>query len=173
MKGTAFALLLTVSALALACQSDKPASEASTSAPEMTTDLVAADPAAAGASEGLPELAAPGATVSAPGGVQHYICPKNCAGSGGPAQANCPTCGTAYVHNQAFHAQPGAPPEPASANTPITMPAPGADKPAEPAQNAAGVWHYTCPKGCKGGGGAATPCASCGTALAHNNAYHQ
>jgi hypothetical protein len=42
----------------------------------------------------------------------------------------------------------------------------------EPPQNASGVWHYTCPKGCKNGGGAATPCATCGTTLAHNTAYH-
>lgn len=52
--------------------------------------------------------------------------------------------------------------------------APAATAPgqAEPPQNAAGVWHYTCPKGCEGGGAAATPCAKCGTALAHNQAYH-
>lgn len=173
MKGSAFALLLAASVFAFACQSDKPATEATTAANETPTDNAAMIPAAPGDGGGLPELTAPSAAAPAAGGVQHYICPKNCAGSGGPAQANCPTCGTAYVHNQAFHAQPGAAPEPAAPGSPITMPAPGADKPAEPAQNAAGVWHYTCPKGCKGGGGAATPCASCGTALAHNTAYHQ
>jgi hypothetical protein len=42
----------------------------------------------------------------------------------------------------------------------------------EPAQNAAGVWHYTCSKGCAGGGAAAGPCAKCGTTLVHNQAYH-
>lgn len=42
----------------------------------------------------------------------------------------------------------------------------------EPAQNAAGVWHYTCPKGCAGGAGTAAACAKCGTTLAHNAAYH-
>jgi len=42
----------------------------------------------------------------------------------------------------------------------------------EPPQNAAGVWHYTCPKGCAGGGGSAVACATCGTTLAHNAAYH-
>ena len=42
----------------------------------------------------------------------------------------------------------------------------------EPPQNAAGVWHYTCPSGCAGGAGSATPCATCGTTLVHNTAYH-
>jgi len=42
----------------------------------------------------------------------------------------------------------------------------------EPAQNSAGVWHYTCPNGCSGGGGSATACVTCGTTLAHNQVYH-
>ncbi len=43
---------------------------------------------------------------------------------------------------------------------------------AEPPQNAQGVWHYTCPSGCAGGAGSATPCAVCGTTLVHNQGYH-
>lgn len=99
-------------------------------------------------------------------GVQHYICPNNCQGSGGPEQGNCPVCGTAYLHNQAFHAndaQNQVPPTP----NPVTQ-----TPTAEPAQNAAGVWHYTCAKGCPGGSGSATACATCGGTLAHNAAYH-
>lgn len=42
----------------------------------------------------------------------------------------------------------------------------------EPAQNAEGVWHYTCAKGCKGGAGVASLCAACGGNLTHNQAYH-
>lgn len=42
----------------------------------------------------------------------------------------------------------------------------------EPPQNAQGVWHYTCPSGCVGGAGGASPCATCGTTLVHNQAYH-
>lgn len=42
----------------------------------------------------------------------------------------------------------------------------------EPAQNAEGVWHYTCSKGCAGGAGAKGNCATCGGPLAHNTAYH-
>jgi hypothetical protein len=52
---------------------------------------------------------------------------------------------------------------------PITMPNAGKS---EPPQNTAGVWHYTCPSGCPGGAGAATPCAKCSKTLVHNTAYH-
>ncbi|MFZ1516637.1 MAG: hypothetical protein WAT21_14605 [Saprospiraceae bacterium] len=40
-------------------------------------------------------------------------------------------------------------------------------------QNAKGVWHFTCPKGCEGGAGEAVACAKCGTTLTHNQNYHQ
>jgi hypothetical protein len=101
-------------------------------------------------------------------GVQHYICPNNCQGSGGEAQGNCPVCGTAYLHNQAFHANDAQ-----NQVTPPPTPTPNPATPtAEPAQNAAGVWHYTCAKGCAGGAGTATACSSCGGMLAHNAAYH-
>ena len=101
-------------------------------------------------------------------GVQHYICPNNCQGSGGEAQGNCPVCGTAYLHNQAFHANDAQ-----NQVTPPPTPTPNPATPtAEPAQNAAGVWHYTCAKGCAGGAGTATSCSSCGGMLAHNAAYH-
>ena len=133
---------------------------------------ISTDPAAPGA------LQAPGADATAakpatpPSGVKHYTCPKNCKGSGGDAAGNCPVCGTAYVHNQAFHgaapsATPGASPTPGATATPITTP-----PPPSPAKNAAGVFHYTCAKGCAGGSGAAGKCASCGGELAHNAAYH-
>lgn len=58
-------------------------------------------------------------------------------------------------------------------NTPANFtPVPGPPQSAEAPQNAKGVWHFTCPKGCPGGGGGATPCGKCGTTLAHNQAYH-
>ena len=94
--------------------------------------------------------------------VQHYICPNSCEGSGGAAEGTCPVCGTAYMHNQAFHNQ---------AVTQTTQPVAPSGAP-EPAQNAAGVWHYTCSNGCDGGAGSATACAQCGNTLAHNTAYH-
>ncbi|MBK6947419.1 MAG: hypothetical protein IPH16_04425 [Haliscomenobacter sp.] len=108
--------------------------------------------------------------TAASGTVPHYMCPNNCAGSGGAEQANCPVCGTAYVHNQAFHDQQASDQAAAMPVTPTTTttttPAP------DPAQNAAGVWHYTCAKGCAGGSGTPGNCGSCGQALAHNAAYH-
>lgn len=45
---------------------------------------------------------------------------------------------------------------------------------AEPAQNAKGVWHFTCAKGCAGGGGsAAETCKGCSGPLTHNAVYHE
>ena len=117
------------------------------------------------------ETQQPAAAKPAAGGaLHHYVCPKNCKGSGGDAQANCPTCGTAYVHNQAFHGTPAAAPAPAptGGNNPAA-----ATPPPSPAKNAAGVFHYTCPKGCAGGAAGAGKCAKCGGDLAHNQAYHQ
>ena len=112
--------------------------------------------------------------------VNHYTCPNNCAGSGAGEAGTCPVCGTAYVHNQAFHNQtpatttqkmtfPGSTTSvPADGSTPpVTPPTP------EPAQNAGGVWHYTCANGCEGGAGGAGSCPKGGGALAHNSAYHQ
>ncbi len=89
--------------------------------------------------------------------VKHYICPNNCEGSGGDAQGTCPVCGSEYIHNQAFHNQ---------GVTTQTQSVP------EPAQNAAGVWHYTCPNGDPGGAGSAVACTKCGATLVHNTAYH-
>lgn len=118
-------------------------------------------------------------------GVPHYICSAGCGGSGA-ASGNCPNCGAALAHNQAFHNTPGAAaPAPAApsagaisplfqnqGSTPsATMPSPVPPPPA-PAQNSAGVYHYTCSAGCGGGGGAAGNCPNCGSALAHNQAYH-
>jgi len=117
-----------------------------------------------------PVPAAP--TVSTPpaaaaGGVQHYICPNNCQGSGGEVAGTCPSCGSAYVHNAAYHNQSGDAGA-AGANPMIQQPQEQA-----PAQNAAGIYHYTCSNGCAGGSGTAGTCAQCGGTLAHNQAYHQ
>ncbi|MFN7116279.1 MAG: hypothetical protein ACK4TA_05730 [Saprospiraceae bacterium] len=118
--------------------------------------------------------------------VQHFVCPNNCPGSGGPESGTCPSCGMQYRHNEAFHNQPGA----ATSNTQLA-PSPILTNPQqvtpqqtpqvqtvqtpqtqEPAQNAAGVWHYICSKGCEGGSGTRGMCAKCGAGLDHNQAYH-
>lgn len=108
-------------------------------------------------------------------GVWHYTCSNGCSGGAGSAVA-CATCGTTLVHNQAYHSANTTPGITATQNPAGTPPAPvtpAAPKTPEPAQNAAGVWHYTCSNGCSGGAGSAIACASCGSTLAHNQAYHQ
>lgn len=92
-------------------------------------------------------------------GVKHYTCPNGHAGS--DTQGTCISCGATLEHNQAYHNQPAAGADPAAAPTT-----------AEPPQNAAGVWHYTCPNGHEGGSGSATACTVCGTTLVHNTVYH-
>jgi len=125
-------------------------------------------------------------------GVWHYTCSNGCAGGAGSAVA-CATCGNTLAHNQGYHGQSATTPTaagapvPVSGGTPSTMfadpsqpavnatvgAAPAAvQQPAEPAQNAAGVWHYTCSDGCAGGAGSATACATCGKTLVHNQGYH-
>ncbi len=135
-----------------------------------------------------PTAGAPGAATPEPAqnaeGVWHYTCPSGCAG-GGSAAGPCGTCGATLAHNSAYH-NTTVSPSPASVTapgiqtttsgaaaggTPLQVPPPTA-KPPEPAQNASGVWHYTCPSGCAGGGGSATACGGCGATLAHNTAYH-
>ena len=120
--------------------------------------------------------ATPSTTVANNSGVQHYICPNDCAGSGGPSAGTCPVCGSAYEHNQAWHNQPNQTTTPSTTITPGANPiTPGTITPppsTEPAQNAAGVWHYTCSNGCTGGAGSAVACGTCGSTLVHNAAYH-
>ncbi|MBX2872709.1 MAG: hypothetical protein KTR30_11430 [Saprospiraceae bacterium] len=99
-------------------------------------------------------------------GVDHYTCPNGHPGaaSGG----NCSVCGVALEHNQAYHDNQ-ATTTPEITTTPTT---PDATTPsASPAQNAAGEYHYTCPNGHPGAASGGS-CAVCGSALAHNQAYH-
>ncbi len=99
-------------------------------------------------------------------GVWHYTCEKGCPGGAGSA-GTCATCGGPLAHNPAYHAN-------ANNTSATTSETPAATPPtAEPAQNADGVWHYTCSKGCPGGSGSAGTCATCGGTLTHNAAYHQ
>ncbi len=164
-----FILMIAAVSLFVSCQGDKDKSvrdAARQSLPKTVTTPPPPPPPTAN-----PNVPSPTATA---GGVMHYICPNNCESSGGPGAGTCPVCGTAYTHNQAWHGQNDAAstitntidPTNTTVPTQITPPA------AEPPQNANGVWHYICPSGCTGGGGGATPCATCGTTLAHNTAYH-
>lgn len=104
--------------------------------------------------------------------IKHYICDNKCEGSGSDVQGICPTCSKPYTHNQAFHDKDMFLNGPLNvqSNSPQT---PNTPRTPEPARNALGVWHYTCPSGCAGGAGSAEACKSCGTTLAHNQLYHQ
>lgn len=164
MKQLSYVSLLLILAFAIsACQGDNSSSDASSS------DAAATAPAVT-----------PAAAPAVAGAVDHYTCPNGHPGA--PSAGNCAQCGTTLVHNQAFHAndQPAAAANsnpmqqfaPAAAAANSTAPATPNPAAASPAQNAAGVYHYTCSSGCAGGAGGAGNCASCGNPLAHNQAYH-
>jgi len=113
-------------------------------------------------------------------GVFHYVCPDGDPG-GAASAGSCATCGKALVHNQAYHDAPagGAASPAAAGNNSIDMQQlmqqqqqSGAPQSTTPAQNAAGLYHYTCANGCPGGAGSAVACATCGSMLVHNQAYH-
>ncbi|MBR9920697.1 MAG: hypothetical protein GYB31_07635 [Bacteroidetes bacterium] len=120
----------------------------------------------------------PATTTTSPastdGKVWHYTCPNNCANSGSDTQGSCPVCNSQLAHNQAWHNQGGNQPQLPQNDqaSPVIQQTPPTAQP-EPAQNAAGVWHYVCGNGCAGGAGAAGTCSSCGGALTHNSLYHQ
>lgn len=108
-------------------------------------------------------------------GVWHYTCPKGCKGGAGAANP-CAKCGATLAHNAAYHPQQ-TPPTTTTTAAPAAPAGLSADptavKKVEPPQNKAGVWHYTCPDGCAGGGGSAVACQKCSKMLVHNTAYHQ
>ena len=104
----------------------------------------------------------------------HYKCATaGCAGSG-DAQGKCPICGAELVHNQGFHNQAPSAPGSSPANPVQVNPAnnPTATTTPPSAQNAKGIYHFTCPKGHEGGAASAGNCAKCGEALTHNQAFH-
>jgi len=166
---------LAVIALCANCKNDSPASskiadegantaastEQMATAPVAPTNVQAPNPAEAPTTE----VKKPEPPQNAKG-VWHYTCPKGCAGGAGAAEA-CAKCGATLAHNNAYHQDAAANPASGAAGKPADAPKP------EPAQNAKGVWHYTCPDACPGGAGSATACAKCGKTLAHNQVYHQ
>jgi len=115
----------------------------------------------------------PKTNVNSKVAVKHYICLNKCENSGSDVQGVCPTCNTPYTHNDAFHnddfLKNGPLTVPSNTTTNTVNPSPTAPS---PAQNASGVYHYTCANGCPGGAGSASNCKSCGNPLEHNQAYH-
>ena len=121
-----------------------------------------------------PQAKTPAAATAEPAqnasGVWHYTCRIGCPGGAGIA-SKCTNCGNILVHNTAYHGttsttstSPFA--DPSGTPAAVTPPTP------EPSQNSAGVWHYTCSKGCAGGAGSAVACSTCSATLTHNSAYH-
>lgn len=154
------AILVLTSVLTLySCNDDKKASKeapASTAAVKDSTN---------NAKKVAPPLKEPAQNAL---GVWHYTCRIGCPGGSGIAD-KCNTCGNVLVHNTTYHDK--APSLSTTNASPMMNPSTPPAK-AEPAQNAAGVWHYTCANGCAGGAGAAGTCGTCNGALAHNQAYH-
>ncbi|MBL7928070.1 MAG: hypothetical protein JNL47_01165 [Bacteroidia bacterium] len=154
-----------------------PATESSATKPE---------PAAESMVQPQGEVSNPATTAQVPAPASpanalfHYICPNRCAGGGSEGQGKCPVCKTDLIHNDAFHQaqqqQPQLNVQPQNnqiqLNTANQMQQQQPPAPESP-QNAKGVWHYTCPKGCAGGGGQAIACANCGTQMEHNQKYHE
>jgi hypothetical protein len=106
--------------------------------------------------------------------VKHYICLNNCENSGSDNAGNCKECNEPLTHNTAYHSNDLLKTGPLKVQSNATQPNSNTTtvRPPEPAQNAAGVYHYTCTNGCNGGAGTATKCVACGETLAHNQAYH-
>lgn len=148
--------------LCIACKNDKKTEEGVTLLTEEAVPKSGASENGAAPANATPEPPQNAA------GVWHYTCTKGCPGGAGAASP-CSTCGETLVHNQSYHGQQAAP---AGTENPAGAAGQAAGKQPEPPQNAAGVWHFTCPKGCAGGAGAAVPCAKCNTRLEHNKAYH-
>lgn len=104
--------------------------------------------------------------------VKHYVCTNNCENSGANTAGNCPVCKTPYTHNVAFHNDNFL------KNGPLKVPKvdlngnSNSKASTSPAQNALGIYHYTCTKGCYGGAGTAAKCTTCGLNLVHNQVYH-
>ena len=192
MKNIFWILILALTFASCAGEGENSGSDADVpAATNITNPVTPPDPAL-----GTPAATPPAPvqnTVNIPAGpdgvVHHYICEKMDGGNG-PAGGPCPICGEAMAHNSAFHAQGNDQSDgqsmpnvtfqnadgsttPGSVGTSPPGGGPQAAPPPEPPQNAAGVWHYTCPSGCAGGGGSATACGKCGTTLVHNTAYHQ
>ena len=115
-----------------------------------------------------PTLKAPAEPAQNASGVWHYTCKIGCPGGAGSA-VKCENCGNFLAHNTTYHGATSSTNSSPMINPSATPAAPAAP---EPAQNSAGVWHYTCANGCSGGSGSASSCATCNGKLAHNSAYH-
>jgi hypothetical protein len=154
-----FAFMCCLALTFFACQNNTDSnSGADTSTPAVTTPVT---PSAQ-------TPTAPANTITTNTGVEHYTCPNGHVGSGGDAPGSCSQCGAELSHNQAYH---NATPAQNTTTTSPIIQTPQQQQPAA-AKNAAGEWHYVCSAACGGGAGAQGNCPNCGSALSHNQAYH-
>jgi len=181
MKSSVYLLISTMVLLSVIACSDKPARPSSV----LTQSQIDAANARAAVDANSTAITPPASQTPEPpqnaAGVWHYTCSNGCAGGAGSATA-CATCGSTLVHNQGYHAASATPTTPTTIGAPAagataatglpTTITPPVQTAAEPPQNAAGVWHYTCTNGCAGGAGSAVACATCGSTLVHNQGYH-
>ena len=101
--------------------------------------------------------------------IDHYTCPKGHKGSDN--QGTCSECNSVLVHNQAYHGNNLAVPQP-TLKDPFDNSGNATNTPS-PAQNAYGDYHYICPNGHAGGTAAGGNCTSCEAKLIHNQLYHK
>src|SRR5699024_220751 len=135
----------------------------------------------------LPDAGASANVTPSVGGEHHFMCSAGC-GDGGPSQGNCPSCGAALVHNDAYHAQdqfgsnnnltptpapPGQNMGDPKGKYPSVFNSPSAPRATVPQGGVGSGHHYICSAGCGGGGANQGSCPSCGATLVHNDAFHQ
>lgn len=134
----------------------------------------------------LPDAGTSANVQQGAGGQHHFMCSAGCGG-GGPSQGNCPSCGAALVHNDAYHAQEQtgninpvqqAPSGQSMGDPKVKYPSvfnsPSAPRASVPQGGGGGTGHhYICSAGCGGGGASQGSCPSCGATLVHNDAFHQ
>ena len=165
-----------------------------------TTDQSILDPAVPAAEQVQTDASkAPGTVdiaAGADGIVHHYICSDQCKGGHSETAGNCPVCGKALAHNQAWHnqqqnqspqqptQQPAQQPAQQPQGGPRVQTLPGETTSQAQPQAApetvnipAGadgiVHHYICSAGCKGGhSDNAGNCPRCNKPYAHNQAWH-
>ncbi len=190
MKNLTTILMLIISVCLFSCSEEK--KKTTTKAKTNTSTSTSTPPTTTSANKSakdalIEQLTPPGEKINNTpkitnnSGVEHHICPDGHVGFGSESKGQCSKCGKELVHNQAYHNNGNAAPAVTTTTSAGSTPPSGSPfiqspvtttKAPEPPQNAKGVWHYTCSKGCAGGSGSAGNCTGCGGALAHNPAYH-
>lgn len=114
-----------------------------------------------------------GITTSSSGNTSanfHYACPNGHEQGSDNLGGTCSECGAAFVHSDAYHANQNQTMQFDPSFQPQLTTTPAIQS---GSSTAGGVYHYICPNGHEGGAASdGSRCAVCGTALVHNQAYH-